>query len=92
MDGWPTIQERGITSPELYAFWMAGFAIVVAALSYGVLGLTVAAIGSICLYLSAKKRVKRRASLVCASTQFAALLWLLVLVHLSKPFALCAKP
>ena len=62
-----------------------------AALTYGFLGLIVAAIGSICLYVYAKQRRSRKASLVCAATPFLALLWLVVAlvihVQMSNVFA-----
>ena len=70
---------------------MAGFAIVMTALMYGLAGLIVGVIASIFFYLYAKKRRSRPVALTCAAAPFLALLWLLVAfflhVEISNPLA-----
>jgi hypothetical protein len=62
---------------------MAGFAVVMTVLAYGLVGLIAGAIASAFFYVYAKKRRSRRVALACASTPFLALLWLIValLIH-----------
>jgi hypothetical protein len=62
---------------------MAGFAIVMTVLTYGLVGLIAGAIASTCFYLYAKERRSRRVALACAAAPFLALLWLIValLIH-----------